>query len=89
MDIKNMDIDAVANAIEVDASESLPDLRQALKEAKAAMAVHVVTAPEKSANKSEDDKRRNIADALVMPDIDDKEFAPPRVTIETPPADFS
>ncbi|MDO8279745.1 MAG: type II toxin-antitoxin system Phd/YefM family antitoxin [Burkholderiaceae bacterium] len=34
-------------------------------------------------------QRRNIADALAMPGIADIEFAPPRVTIETPPADFS
>ena len=34
-------------------------------------------------------QRRNIADALVMPDIADIEFEPPRVTIEVRPADFS
>lgn len=45
MGIKEMDIDAVAKAIEVDAGESLPDLRQALKEAKAGM-VGRVTTPE-------------------------------------------
>lgn len=33
-------------------------------------------------------QRRNIADALAMPDIADIEFEPPRVTIETRPADF-
>lgn len=34
-------------------------------------------------------QRRNIADALAMPGIADIEFKPPRVTIETAPADFS
>jgi prevent-host-death family protein len=34
-------------------------------------------------------QRRNIADALAMPDGADIEFEPPRVAIETRPADFS
>ena len=34
-------------------------------------------------------QRRNIADALEMPGCVDIEFEPPRVTIETRPADFS
>jgi prevent-host-death family protein len=34
-------------------------------------------------------QRRNIADALAMPDIADIVFEPPRVTIETRPVDFS
>lgn len=34
-------------------------------------------------------QQRNIADALAMPGIADIEFEPPRVTIETRPADFS
>lgn len=34
-------------------------------------------------------QRRNIADALAMPDVADIEFEPPRVTIDTQPADFS
>ena len=34
-------------------------------------------------------QRRNIADALAMSGIADIEFEPPRVTIETRPADFS
>ncbi|MCG5513812.1 type II toxin-antitoxin system Phd/YefM family antitoxin [Ectothiorhodospira shaposhnikovii] len=34
-------------------------------------------------------QRRNIADALAMPDVADIEFDPPRVTIGTQPADFS
>lgn len=34
-------------------------------------------------------QRRNIADALAMPAIADIEFEPPRVDIETRPADFS
>lgn len=34
-------------------------------------------------------QRRNIADALAMPSIADIKFDPPRVTIETQPADFS
>ena len=33
-------------------------------------------------------QRRNIADSLAMPGIVDIEFEPPRVTIETRPADF-
>ena len=45
MNIKNMDIDAVAKAIEVDAGEPLLDLRQSLKEAKAGMSGRV-TKPE-------------------------------------------
>ncbi len=36
MDNKKIDIEKVAKAIEADAGESLPDLRQALTEAKAA-----------------------------------------------------
>jgi putative transcriptional regulator len=43
MGIKEMEIDAVAKAIEVDAGEILPDLRQALKEAKVGMARRVTT----------------------------------------------
>lgn len=35
MGIKKIDVEAVAKAIEADAGESLPDLRQALAEAKA------------------------------------------------------
>lgn len=34
-------------------------------------------------------QRRNIADALAMPGNDDIEFEPPRVTIDTRPADLS
>lgn len=34
-------------------------------------------------------QRRNIADALAMPDIADIEFEPPRVAIEIQPADLS
>ena len=34
-------------------------------------------------------QRRNIADALAMPGIADIEFKPPRVTIQSRPADFS
>lgn len=34
-------------------------------------------------------QRRNIADALAMPGVSDIEFEPPRVDIETQPADFS
>lgn len=45
MDIKEMNIDSVAKAIEVDSGESLPDLRQALIEAKAGI-VGRITAPE-------------------------------------------
>ncbi len=33
-------------------------------------------------------QRRNIADALAMPGLADIEFEPPRVTIESRPADF-
>lgn len=43
MGIKKMDIDAVAEAVEADAGEALPGLRQALKEAKAGMAGRVTT----------------------------------------------
>jgi len=34
-------------------------------------------------------QRRNIADALAMPDVANIKFDPPRVTIKTRPADFS
>jgi len=34
-------------------------------------------------------QRRNIADALAMPGIADIDFEPPRVVIDTQPADFS
>lgn len=34
-------------------------------------------------------QRRNIADALAMPDVADIEFEPPRVTIDTQLPDFS
>jgi prevent-host-death family protein len=34
-------------------------------------------------------QRRNIADALAMPGIADIAFEPPRVTIQSRPADFS
>lgn len=34
-------------------------------------------------------QRRNIADALAMPGVADIEFEPPRLTIDTRPADFS
>jgi prevent-host-death family protein len=34
-------------------------------------------------------QRRSIADSLAMPGIENIEFEPPRVTIETRPADFS
>lgn len=34
-------------------------------------------------------QRRNILDSLGMPDVADIEFEPPRVTIDTRPADFS
>ena len=45
MDIKRMDVEAVAKAIEADAGEPLADLRQALMEAKTG-AVGRVTSPE-------------------------------------------
>ena len=44
MGIKKINIDAVAKAIEVDAGELLPDLRQALQEAKSGMTGRVTTA---------------------------------------------
>ncbi|WKN20803.1 helix-turn-helix domain-containing protein [Azotobacter vinelandii] len=44
MSLKNVDIEAVAAAIEADAGEALPDLRQALEEAKAG--IGRVTTPE-------------------------------------------
>jgi putative transcriptional regulator len=43
MGIKKMNIDAVAKAIEVDMGESLPDMRQALQEAKAGMVGRIKT----------------------------------------------
>lgn len=44
MSLKDMDIDAVANAIEADAGEVLAELRQALKEAQ--QGIGRVTTPE-------------------------------------------
>lgn len=46
MDIKNIDVERVAAAIETDAGEALPNLRQALAEAKAGLGR--VTTPEQS-----------------------------------------
>ncbi len=43
MDIKRIDIDKVAKAIEADAGEALPDLRQSLAEAKAGLHARVHT----------------------------------------------
>lgn len=43
MGIKEIDIDVVAKAIEADAGETLPDLREALKEAKAGIKGRVTT----------------------------------------------
>ncbi|MCA6220914.1 type II toxin-antitoxin system Phd/YefM family antitoxin [Photorhabdus antumapuensis] len=34
-------------------------------------------------------QRRNIADALTMPGVEDIEFNPPRVSINSRPANFS
>jgi prevent-host-death family protein len=34
-------------------------------------------------------QRRNIAEALAMPSTDDIEFEPPRLNLNTRPADFS
>ncbi|WP_114416235.1 type II toxin-antitoxin system Phd/YefM family antitoxin [Marinospirillum perlucidum] len=34
-------------------------------------------------------QRRNLADALAMPEAEDLDFEPPRVTINAQPADFS
>ncbi|KMW74634.1 prevent-host-death protein [Photorhabdus luminescens subsp. luminescens] len=34
-------------------------------------------------------QRRNIADALAMPGVEDIEFNPPRVSINSRPANFS
>lgn len=34
-------------------------------------------------------QRRNIADALAMPGVEDIEFNPPRANIEIRPADFT
>jgi prevent-host-death family protein len=34
-------------------------------------------------------QRRNIADALAMPGVEDIEFDPPRISIDSRPADFS
>lgn len=43
MGMKEINIEAVAKAIEADAGESLPDLRQALMEARAGMAGRITT----------------------------------------------
>lgn len=44
MSIKKMNVEEVAKAIEADAGESLPDLRQALREAEAGVFGRVTTA---------------------------------------------
>jgi len=56
MDIKKIDVDKVAAAIEADAGEALPDLRQALAEARAGVGrsakIPILARPPTSAAKS-------------------------------------
>jgi len=51
MNIKRLNVDKVAQAIEADAGEALPDLRQALAEAKAGMVAAVHTPAQIAARK--------------------------------------
>jgi len=88
MSIKNFDIEAVAKAIEADAGEGLPDLRQALKEAKAG--IGRITTPEqilaRQARKKSGLTQAAFADRILTPvatfrDWEQGRFSPPGSTV--------
>jgi putative transcriptional regulator len=85
METKKMDVDAVAQAIEADAGEALPELRQALKEAKAGMTGRVTT-PEQILVRQARDKsgltqsafaQRIETPVATLRDWEQGRFAPP------------
>jgi putative transcriptional regulator len=79
-----MDIEAIAKAIEVDAGEALPELRQALEEAKAGMG-RVTTAEQvlvRSARAKTGLSQQAFAERIATPvatlrDWEQGRFAPP------------
>ena len=84
MGIKNIDIEAVAKAIEADAGEALPDLREALREAKEGLGR--VTTPEqilvRQARQKSGLTQAAFADRIGTPvatlrDWEQGRFAPP------------
>jgi putative transcriptional regulator len=84
MDIKNIEIEKVAAAIEADAGETLPNLRQALAEAKAGLGR--VTTPEqilvrqarvKSGLTQEAFAERIATPVATLRDWEQGRFAPP------------
>ncbi|MFN7506520.1 MAG: helix-turn-helix domain-containing protein [Limnobacter sp.] len=85
MGIKKIDIDAVAAAIEADAGESLSDIRQALKEAKAGIKGRVTTpeqilvrqAREKSGLTQAAFAERIATPVATLRDWEQGRFAPP------------
>jgi putative transcriptional regulator len=89
MSIKKIDIEAVAKAIEADAGETLPDLRQALKEAKAGV-IGRITTPEQTlarqARKKSGLTQAAFADRIHTPvatfrDWEQGRFSPPGSTV--------
>lgn len=88
MSLKNIDIEAVAKAIEADAGEALPDLQQALKEAKAG--IGRVTTPEQILVRQAREKsgltQAAFADRIATPvatlrDWEQGRFAPPGAAV--------
>jgi putative transcriptional regulator len=84
MDIKNIDIERVAKAIEADAGEALPDLRQALEEAKAGVGrattpaqILVRQAREKSGLTQAAFAERIATPVATLRDWEQGRFAPP------------
>ena len=84
MDIKKIDIDKVAAAIEADAGELLPDLRQALAEAKARLGrvttseqILVRQAREKSGLTQTAFAERIATPVATLRDWEQGRFAPP------------
>lgn len=88
MGIKNIDIDKVAKAIETDAGEVLPDLREALAEAKAGLGR--VTTPEQMLVRQAREKsgltqvafaERIDTPVATLRDWEQGRFAPPGVVV--------
>lgn len=84
MSIENIDVEAVASAIEADAGEALPDLRQALKEARAGMGrvttpeqILVRQAREKSGLTQSAFAERIATPVATLRDWEQGRFAPP------------
>jgi putative transcriptional regulator len=84
MNIKNIDIEKMAAAIEADAGEALPDLRQALAEAKAGLGrvttpaqILVRQAREKSGLTQAAFAERIATPVATLRDWEQGRFAPP------------